>query len=217
MKSALGFTVVLILAGCRGLEVPTGPADACEPAAAWFDASIPDASVADAGFTDAGVGDAGPECVFELQPKEGRVLTDRGTVEGVRVDTTWAFKGIPYAAPPVDALRWKPPQPSACWSGVRPASGFGYLCMQRDSNGTAVGNEDCLTANVWTPAAPTQGLPVMVFIHGGSHVSGSSSIHLLGVEPYDGQRLSEYGPVVVVSINYRVGTMGFLFHDALAA
>ncbi len=174
MKSALGCTLVLILAGCRGLEVPAGPADACEPVAALGRRRRSGRERFGRGLHRRGRCGCRAGIQFELQPKEGRVVTDRGTVEGVRVGASWAFKGIPYAAPPVDALRWKPPQPSACWNGVRPASGFGYICMQRDSNGTAVGSEDCLTANVWTPAASTQGLPVMVFIHGGSHVSGSS-------------------------------------------
>jgi para-nitrobenzyl esterase len=118
--------------------------------------------------------------------------------------------GIPYAAPPVGALRFRPPAPPASWSAVRDATKFGPACSQ---SGDSSSSEDCLTVNVWTPAigscAP---LPVLVFIHGGGFSSGSSSDAL-----YDGQKLAARGPAVLVSLNYRLGALGSLAHPALDA
>jgi para-nitrobenzyl esterase len=126
------------------------------------------------------------------------------------------FKGIPYAAPPIGELRWKPPQRYRATPGSeRDASSFGHACMQPVSlTGDVRGDvsEDCLTLNVWTPrltrdSAP---LPVIVWIHGGANVAGrSSSPH------YDGSALSRHG-AVVVSLNYRLGVMGFFAHPALS-
>ena len=148
------------------------------------------------------------------------VVTDRGAVRGVRVGGTLAFKGIPYAAPPVGPLRWRPPRPAAPWRGVRDATGYGYVCMQSqasaDPDGTPMGSEDCLTLNVWRPAASGP-LPVMVYVHGGYFTWGSSSLRRQGVDLHDGRQLAERAQVVVVTMNYRVGPMGFLAHRALAA
>lgn len=141
------------------------------------------------------------------------VITDQGAVQGVVADATYAFKGIPYAAPPVGPLRFRPPQPATPWQGVRDATQFGPLCPQLNSNDQVEGDEDCLTLNIWTPATPPGApLPVMVFIHGGGNVQGASSLFL-----YDGQYLVEHGGVIVVSINYRLGPLGYLTHSALAA
>ena len=127
------------------------------------------------------------------------------------------FKGIPYAAPPVGALRWKPPQPAAAWQGVREADRFGPRCMQRPLYGDMVFrsngmSEDCLYLNVWTPASHAKGrLPVLVYFYGGSLLAGDGS------EPrYDGASLAQRG-IVTVTVNYRLDVFGLLALPALAA
>jgi len=144
-----------------------------------------------------------------------RVRIDSGELEGVATETVIAFKGIPFAAPPVGNLRWKAPQPVTPWTGVRPASAYGHDCMQEPFGGDAAPlgtppDEDCLVLNVWTPKArPSGKLPVMFWIYGGGFVNGGSS-----PEVYDGSRFAESG-VVLVSANYRVGRFGFFAHPAL--
>jgi para-nitrobenzyl esterase len=144
-----------------------------------------------------------------------RVRIDSGELEGVATETVIAFKGIPFAAPPIGALRWKAPQPVTPWTGVRPASAYGHDCMQEPFGGDAAPlgtppDEDCLVLNVWTPKArPSGTLPVMFWIYGGGFVNGGSS-----PEVYDGSRFAETG-VVLVSANYRVGRFGFFAHPAL--
>ena len=109
------------------------------------------------------------------------VKLDTGRVRGAASGEVIAFKGIPFAAPPVGALRWRPPQPAASWSGVREATAYGPDCMQVPFPGDAAPlgvppAEDCLYVNVWTPARPAQHpLPVMVWIYGGGFVNGGSS------------------------------------------
>ncbi len=144
------------------------------------------------------------------------VLTEAGAVRGERSGGTWQYRGIPYAAPPVGALRFRPPAPVACWEGVREAKAFGSACTQRLGAGV-VGSEDCLTLNVWSPAGASGPLPVLLFMHGGSNVSGASSLNVLGVDVYAGGALAARGPAVVVSIQYRLGALGFLTHLALGA
>ncbi len=140
------------------------------------------------------------------------VKTDRGKVQGKMSADGQArdFLGIPYAAPPVGPLRWKPPQPAATWAGVRQATSFGFRCMQQEPFRDMVfrdpgESEDCLTLNLWVPAAKVKGkLPVMVWIYGGGFVGGTTS------EPrQDGEHLTRKG-VLVVSMNYRLGIFGFL-------
>jgi para-nitrobenzyl esterase len=130
----------------------------------------------------------------------------QGGLKGKAAGTTCEYLGIPYGAPPTGALRFMPPQPAASWTTTRDATAFGPSCLQAGSALGAVGttSEDCLSVNVYTPqAAPSHPLPVMVFIYGGAFTSGSSSL-------YDGAPMSEKGPVVVVSLNYRLGALGFL-------
>ena len=146
-----------------------------------------------------------------------RAAVAAGELRGVLDGDVAAFRAIPYAAPPVGALRWRPPEPAAAWSGVRDASQVGPICLQRyNATDNGVGplpaSEDCLTLNVWTPARTTgRRLPVMVWIHGGGFVNGSATAAL-----YDGAALARQG-VVVVSLNYRLGRFGFFAHPALTA
>jgi para-nitrobenzyl esterase len=145
-----------------------------------------------------------------------------GQLEGVVDGETRKFLGIPYAKPPVGELRWKLPQKNDKWSGVRDASMFGARCAQIASAtlmNAASEDEDCLYLNVWTPAAAAkQPLPVMVWIHGGGNVNGSASepVPFLNTGAfYSGKTLAEKG-VVVVTLNYRLGALGFLAHADLA-
>jgi para-nitrobenzyl esterase len=139
------------------------------------------------------------------------VMTSAGCVRGELAGKLAVFRGIPYAAPPVGPLRWKLPQPPVRWTGVRDARAFGKACPQQDSpiSGKLDWDEDCLTLNVWTPGR-TGKRPVMVWIHGGGLTQGASSLPY-----YDGTHLVERGDLVVVSINYRLGPLGFLAHPAL--
>src|SRR5688500_15628645 len=138
-----------------------------------------------------------------------------GRVSGVVTNGIAAFKGIPFAAPPVGDLRWKSPQPVPAWTGVRAVTSFAPGCVQDVSLAKLFGapdavSEDCLYLNVWTPAkAGSERLPVMVWIYGGSFTSGMTSI-----PAYDGAPLAEKG-VVLVSVAYRVGAFGFLAHPEL--
>ncbi len=146
-----------------------------------------------------------------LPPNE--VVTDRGIVRGALIGNSRIFKGIPYAAPPVGALRWKPPQPVAPWQGERVTTDFGSSCVQPVfTSGGAVtgvsGNEDCLTLNVWSPTSSLRSaLPVFFFMHWGNFITGGSS-----GAAFDGQYLAEHGPAIVVTINYRLGALGFVAH-----
>ena len=147
------------------------------------------------------------------------IKTDKGKVEGALTTDgkARAFKGIPYAAPPVADLRWQPPQPAAKWKGVRSAKDFGNHCYQTNVYPDMIfhdpgPSEDCLTLNVWTPADAKPGsLPVMVWIYGGGFYSGGTS-----EARQDGEFLAHRN-VVVVSMNYRLGIFGFFVHPELTA
>ena len=151
----------------------------------------------------------------------GQIGNSTQSSPGVR-----AFKGIPFAAPPVGALRWQAPQPVAKWNGVRDASKFGNVCIQPAGPTEGPGarlniavlpdspplSEDCLYLNVWTGAqSATERRPVMVYFFGGAFTEGSGSVPL-----YDGDALARKG-VVVVTMNYRLGPYGFFVHPALTA
>lgn len=133
-----------------------------------------------------------------------------GTLRGETETGVQAFRGIPYAAPPVGALRFQPPAPIVPWQGVREALDFMPACPQvveRDptENNNSVMSEDCLGLNVWTPGADHKRRPVIVFIHGGAFIEGSARNSW-----YDGARLARRGDVVLVTIQYRLGMLGFL-------
>jgi para-nitrobenzyl esterase len=140
------------------------------------------------------------------------VETRSGRVEGIEKHGVRQFRGIPFAAPPVGDLRWRPPQPVEPWSGVRPAQAFGPIAPQGPSpislfavaEQPEISEEGCLTLNVFTPAAAGTLRPVLVWIHGGGFTGGSSRNAW-----YDGTSFAANG-VVVVTINYRLGALGFL-------
>jgi len=180
------------------------------PAAAFSNLSAPSATALAAG-----------ELVAE---------TESGAVRGTPAGSAIAFVGIPFARPPVGPLRWEPPQPALSWTGVRDATRPGPACTQNSSGlvpflapmARAYGSdyteppvqssEDCLYLNVWTPEWPVKrALPVVVWLHGGSNTAGS------GTQPtYNGTSLTARG-VVLVTINYRLGIMGFFSHPELTA
>jgi para-nitrobenzyl esterase len=139
---------------------------------------------------------------------ESTVSTHYGKLVGLTQQGFTAFRGIPYAQPPVDALRFRAPQKLSPWVGVRDATRYPPSAIQEVSPMNPVGqtSEDCLYLNLWTPAADKKARPVMVWIHGGSFVSGSASM-----PQYDGSSLAKRGDVVVVGINYRLGLLGFAY------
>jgi para-nitrobenzyl esterase len=157
----------------------------------------------------------------EARAADEPLSIDSGMISPARLGDDGAvrvYKGIPYAAPPVGKLRWAPPQEVAKWDGVRACSEFAAVCPQLAypkgsfySREPEKQSEDCLFLNVWTAAkTPAEKRPVMVWIHGGALTRGSGSM-----EVYDGQQLARQG-VVLVTINYRLGPLGFLAHPALS-
>lgn len=155
------------------------------------------------------VGPAGGERRVEQDPSV--VATSHGAVRGVVGEDGRLFQGIPYAAPPTGQRRWRSPQPVGRWTGVRDATRPGTQCPQAgNSQGhpSVVGSEDCLYLNVRTPRAAAGPRPVLVFLHGGGHVGGQGA-------SYDTTRIVNQGDAVVVTINYRLGVLGFLAHPSL--
>ncbi|TVT18938.1 carboxylesterase family protein [Amycolatopsis acidiphila] len=136
--------------------------------------------------------------------------TASGVVRGSSSSGVDSFLGIPYAAPPIGDLRWRPPAAPASWTGVRDAVAYGNRCpAQASTNGPRSEDEDCLYLNVQRPIAADK-LPVFVWIHGGGLVNGSSNQH-------DGSLIAKTNGVVVVTLNYRLGLFGFLAHPGLTA
>ncbi len=157
-------------------------------------------------------------CSATPPPAGSTIATiDAGQLRPLEAKGVFAFKGIPYAAPPVGDLRWKPPQATAHWQGVRDATTYGDICTQIMPNpdngiGQLPASEDCLTLNVFTQTLDANAKrPVMVWIHGGGFVNGSGSAEL-----YDGSEFARRG-VVLVSINYRLGRFGSFAHPLLTA
>jgi len=160
--------------------------------------------------------------------RETRYGVVRGTDDSA-TSGTYAWKGVPYAQPPVGALRWQPPAEPAAWTGERSATRFGSACLQMgriygpgannrfdDTIGqtlnTPLGSEDCLTLNIWRPATAQDNLPVLVFIHGGSAISGYTADPV-----YDGAALAKSANAIVVTANYRLDVLGYLQLPALHA
>lgn len=139
--------------------------------------------------------------------------TKSGRIQGTYHQGLYVFKGIPYAAPPVGPLRWLPPQPVEPWEGIREAQTFGPVAPQisgplgfiQEYHVDEPQSEDCLYLNIWTPGLDDSRRPVMVWIHGGAFNRGSGSSSM-----YQGNNLAKRGDVVVVTINYRLGPLGFL-------
>jgi para-nitrobenzyl esterase len=195
----LGLAAGLVAAcsdnGSPGGGAPGGP-----------DGSTPGTADAGGGGSDGGTDDVDLQNC-ELDTPLGRV---KGKLVSAPSGDVCQFLGIPYAKPPVGALRFAPPEAAGAWQGVRDATTFGASCMQRSSlvPGGANTSEDCLSLNVYVPTAGAAGMPVMVFIHGGGYTLGSSSA-------YDGTILAGKGSNLVVTINYRLGAFGFFAHPEL--
>ncbi|MBO2440434.1 carboxylesterase/lipase family protein [Actinomadura nitritigenes] len=146
----------------------------------------------------------GPQGPQGPQGPRETVETDKGRVKGVAADGVIRFQGIPYAAPPIGRLRWRPPAAAAPWKGVRSAAEPGPICAQPGAKGSS---EDCLYLDVTAPARAGR-RPVVVWLHGGAFSSGSGS-------EYDAARMAEKGDVVVVTVNSRLGALGFFAHPRL--
>lgn len=147
-----------------------------------------------------------------MAAKTTRRRLDSGAVTGIRLEGVEAFLGIPFASPPIGDLRWRQPVSVKPWTHERECAEFKASCPQPETIMYDVGrkDEDCLHLNVWTPSQRGAKLPVMVWIHGGAFVTGSASVAL-----YNGANIAKNG-VVVVSMNYRLGPLGFLSHPALS-
>lgn len=164
----------------------------------------------------------GAACLVGAVPPTPVVQTDHGRLAGVHQDGAVAFLGIPFAAPPVGELRWRAPQPAKAWAGIRSAAEFGNSCFQainprgflawsHEFVASNKASEDCLTLNVWTQdTKPAKPRAVLVWIYGGGFSQGSSQVAV-----YDGRHLASKG-IVVVSVNYRVGALGFMAHPELS-
>jgi para-nitrobenzyl esterase len=142
------------------------------------------------------------------------IKTEGGLLQGSVENGLRIYRGIPYAAPPIGDLRWKAPRAAAKWDGVKPADQFGRACIQTNAaiKDLPAPSEDCLYLNVWTPAkSENDKLAVMVWIHGGGFTAGTPA-----EKTYHGEWLAKKG-VIVVSIGYRLGVMGFLAHPDLSA
>lgn len=144
--------------------------------------------------------------------------TETGVVRGVEGDGVRAWLGLPYAAPPVGDLRWRTPRPAAAWQGVRDATRIGADCTQAlgkravlgGGGGVVFGDEDCLFLNIYAPAGtPPEPLPVMVYLHGGAFTIGAGA-------NYDPSRLAREQGRVVVTVNFRLGALGWLVHPGFA-
>lgn len=156
-------------------------------------------------------------CADETADRHVQINAPIGPISGLTLDGLNVFKGIPYAQPPVGEARWTPPQPVLPWQDTLEALDYGPSCVQRVRESTSIYasditpvSEDCLSLNIWAPEN-AQNAPVLVWIHGGALSAGSTREPL-----YDGARLAQDG-VIVVSINYRLGILGYMAHPELSA
>lgn len=156
-----------------------------------------------------------PACTPADPAEEGVAVTSNAAWRGAAIDGGWSWRGIAYAAPPTGPLRWMPPEAPPCETEVQDATQPGAACPQWDADRTAVvGDEDCLTLDVFAPEDAV-GRPVLVFIHGGANQQGSTTQERLGAPLYDGGLLAQRTDSVVVTIQYRLGALGFLAHPDL--
>ncbi len=217
--------IVILFMGCsRSSENVATRTDLNADAGTETDICTDDACLAptdsDTGAeTDSDTG--GSDCLIVATPNAETVITRYGAVRGALADGVTAFKGIPYAAPPLGDLRFQPPLPPPCLDATLNAGSFGPVCPQLEGgDGSFIGDEDCLTLNVWTLAAlPAKGdvLPVLFFIHGGGNGLGSASESTAGSDIYDGAALALGGNAVVVTMEYRVGALGWIVNPTAAA
>ncbi|MEU0033595.1 carboxylesterase family protein [Streptomyces sp. NPDC006333] len=164
--------------------------------------------------------EAAPGGPFPARPSESVEIDVRaGRLRGRRAGVVDEFLGVPYAAAPVGPRRFRPPEPAPAWDGVRDATRFGAAALQPGSararvlqGDPGVTGEDCLSLNVWTPTDAPTDLPVLVWVHGGAFTNGAGSVPAL-----DGRLLAGAASAVVVTVNYRLGALGFACHDALGA
>lgn len=155
-----------------------------------------------------------PAITLAQEPKGLVTRMESGAISGVSEDGLRVYKGVPFAAAPVGNLRWRPPAPVTPWTDIRKADAFAPACMQDSvsmpGEAPPAVSEDCLYLNIWTPARSAQErLPVIIWIYGGGYISGSASMPL-----YWGDRLAHKG-VIVVTVAYRLGPLGFLAHPEL--
>jgi para-nitrobenzyl esterase len=150
---------------------------------------------------------------FAISIKGTTAQTQSGTLQGALAGDVVAFRGVPYAAPPIGSLRWKPPQPAISWMGTRDASTFGNVCPQLDNNNQPFGSEDCLVLNIYVSSQPAHGQtqPVMVFLHGGGNIGGTTH------GPITDSSLLPAQGVILVTVQYRLGLLGFFTHPLLTA
>ncbi len=170
------------------------------------------ANAGGAGGSGMGEGGFAGGCVVSTPVDPGVVAVETGLLQGQLEETSWVFRGIPYARQPE---RFKAPKTAACWDGIRAAAKYTIHCPHLDPNNgdLPTGEENCLSANVWTPdpAAPNGKMPVIVYLHGGNNMQGSAADKISGGGYiYNGGPLSTTGKVVIVTINYRLGPFGFL-------
>jgi len=161
-------------------------------------------------------------CLHFLRTYSQVVNTQFGQIQGTLNGNVYQFLGIPFAKPPIDSLRWKAPRLPDGWNDILPTTAFAPMCPQKnfaqgDTTSTIMGSEDCLYLNVWTPQLGAGNKAVMVFIHGGGNQQGGASETAGGTQLYFGKNLSERGDVVVVTIQYRLGALGYLVHGGLEA
>lgn len=198
----LGLGITVSLCGCGAAAISSQ--------AAGTDAETQDTAQTDAASTDGSVDASG--CSVTDPHVTGTVVTESGLVVGANSGEAWSWLGIPYAAPPVGAARWKDPQAHACWD-TRDAKVFGAKCLQKNpTTGAIEGDEDCLILNIFAPPVGVQKpMPVLVFIHGGGNIQGSTSETILGGKPlYAGQHLAKGASALVVTLQYRLGPLGWL-------